>query len=367
MSSFCFWIFLVSAALIIYCYFLFPVLIIILAKLFPRPVSKGPITPRVAVIIPAYNEEGIIRRKIENTLALDYPGDRMEVIVVSDGSNDGTARIAGEYADRGVTLIAYPERRGKVPALLDALPQVRCEVLVFSDASGMLRPDALREMIWNFADPRVGCVCGYYRSPGLVEEKKHGELLYWDYEFAIKQAESRWGTILGATGAMYAVRQELFTPPRPDTINDDFVIPALVVLRGFRTVLEGRAIVDDLDPRMGNFNSRVRVAAGNWQQLFYLRGLLSPARPGVCWQFVSHKVIRMLVPVLFVICAVSLLFLFPAAVAAFLLLALLAALPWKGERWGKLSAAARKFIEGNAASLYGMVLFIFCRRRLKWN
>lgn len=361
------YILIVSAGLIGYCYFVFPGLLFVFARLFPHPVRRGACAPRVTLLIPAYNEEGVIREKLENSLALDYPRERLEIVVVSDGSRDGTAAIVGEYRGRGVALVEFPERRGKVPALLDAIPSTTGEVLLFSDASGMLRPDSLREMVANFADPRVGCVCGFYKSPGLVSGKRHGELIYWDYEFAIKRAESLWGTLLGATGAMYAVRKELFEPPRPDIINDDFVIPALVVLKGYRMVLEERAIVDDYDAHFGNFGSRVRVAAGNWQQLFYLKGLLSPARPVVCWEFASHKLLRMLVPLLLCAAGVSLLVLRPALAAVLIACALLAVLPWRGGVGAKISGAARKFIAGNAAGLYGMVLYLFCRGRLKWN
>ncbi|MDD5557266.1 MAG: glycosyltransferase family 2 protein [bacterium] len=362
------WVFWVSAALIAYCAVVYPLLLLLLARLFPRPVRKGPATPDVAVVIPAHNEEKVIARKIENTLALDYPPGRLRVVVVSDGSTDATAEIAGGYASRGVSVIRFPEQRGKVPALLDAVPRIRCEVLVLSDASGMLRPDALREAVANFADPAVGCVCGTYASPGLAAGGRRGELLYWDYEFAIKRAQSRAGTLLGATGAMYAVRRELFVPPPPGTINDDFVIPALVVLAGHRAVLEERAVVDDYDPRHGNFASRVRVSAGNWQQLVILRGLLSPSRPAVAWQFLSHKVLRMAMPLLILAAAASALALSPRAAAAALLLFGCAALPWRGPRpLRTASSAARKFAAGNAAALYGMLVFLLMPGRLRWN
>jgi cellulose synthase/poly-beta-1,6-N-acetylglucosamine synthase-like glycosyltransferase len=363
-----FWTFWISLGLIGYCYFLYPLLVLLLARLFPRPVTKGAAAPRVTVVVPAYNEEEIIRRKIENTLGLDYPREKLDIVVISDGSTDGTVRIASEYATRGVAVIDFPERRGKVRALLDAEPRIHCDVIVFSDASGMLRPDSLREMIANFADPDVGCVCGYYRSPGLEEGGGHGELLYWDYEFSIKKAQSRRGTLLGATGAMYAVRRGLFVPPRPDTINDDFVIPSLVVLRGYRSVLEEKAVVDDYDPHMGNFKSRVRVSAGNWQQLFYLKGLLSPARPGLAWQFLSHKVIRMVIPILLILILVAALVLWPPVTAALLGLMALAAIPRRGPGSVRmLSQAVRKFTAGNAASLYGMAIFFTRRGSLSWK
>ena len=361
-----YWILGVSAGLVIYCYFVFPVLLFLLARLFPRPVKKAPVTPSVTILIPAYNEARVIREKIENSLSLDYPPGKLDIIVVSDGSTDSTPDIVREYGARGVRLVHYPERRGKVPAILDAVGHVESDLIVFSDASGMLRPGSLRAMVSNFADPSVGCVCGYYRSPGLAGRGGHGELIYWDYEFAIKRAESIWGTLLGATGAMYAVRRDLFEPPRRDIINDDFVIPALVVLKGYRMVLEEGAVVDDYDPHFGNFRSRVRVAVGNWQQLFYLRGLLSPLRPVVCWEFVSHKLIRMLVPLLLVACAVSLIALWPPA-APLLALALVVALVSGGRSGSKLCAAARKFVAGNAAGLYGTFVFFFRRGRLQWS
>ena len=361
------WVFTISAALIAYGYLIYPLLALLLARLFPRPVRKGEITPSATVLITALNEERVIGEKIENTLALDYPRDRVEILVISDGSTDRTAEISRRYAPRGVTLIEFAERRGKLKALLDAVPRARGELLVFSDASGMLRPDALRAMAANFADPAVGGVCGYYRSPGLEREGRAGELLYWDYEFAIKRAQSRWATLMGATGAMYALRRELFVRPPPDTINDDFVIPALMVSRGHRMVLEEGAVVDDHDPRMGNFRSRVRVTAGNWQQLIYCRGLLSPRMPRVCWQFLSHKAVRLVMPLLLLALGASMLALAPGWGLAALAAAALCALPWKTGPGKKISSSARKFFSGNAAALYGTAVYFTRRGRPTWN
>lgn len=365
--SFALWVFTISAALIAYGYIIYPLLALLLARLFPRPVCKGEITPSATVLIPALNEERVIAAKIENTLSLDYPRDRVGILVISDGSTDRTVEIARRYEGRGVTVVEFPERRGKLRALLDAVPRARGDLLVFSDASGMLRPDALREMASNFADPAVGGVCGYYRSPGLRREGRLGELVYWDYEFAIKRAQSRWATLLGATGAMYALRRELFVPPPPDTINDDFVIPALMVSRGRRMVLEAGAVVDDIDPHMGNYRSRVRVAVGNWQQLFVCRGLLSLRRPRVCWQFVSHKVIRLVMPILLCAMCASMLALAPAWGIAALAAAALCALPWKTGPGRTISSAARKFISGNAAALCGAAVYFTRRGRPSWN
>lgn len=357
----------VSLGLILYCYGVYPLLVIVLARWFPDPVRRGESTPPVSILIPAYNEEKVIAGKIQNTLSLDYPASLREIVVVSDGSSDATEEIARRYEGRGVKLLAHGQRRGKMRALLDAVAAAHGDILVFSDASGMLRPDALREMAANFADSRVGCVCGYYRSPGLARSGRRGESIYWEYEFAIKRAQSRLGTLLGATGALYAVRRELFTAPPPDTINDDFVIPALVVCRGYRAVLEERAVVDDLDPCMGDFRSRVRVAAGNWQQLLYARGLLSPRRPLLLWQCVSHKLIRMLVPLLLlaaIACAVPRAPWVTIPVALVLLAALI---PCNKGRCGIACSAARKFIEGSAAGLCGMLLFFSGRAGRAWR
>ncbi|HOE28103.1 MAG: glycosyltransferase family 2 protein [Candidatus Aureabacteria bacterium] len=361
------WTVLVSASLLAYAYLVYPLLVLLLARLFPRPVRAGDAAPSATVIVPALNEERVIEEKIENTLALDYPPGKVQLLVVSDGSTDRTAELARRYAGRGVEVVEFPERRGKLAALLDALPRARGEILVFSDASGMLRPGALRAMAANFADPEVGGVCGWYRSPGLERSGGAGELLYWDYEFAIKRAQSRWATLLGATGAMYALRRSLFVAPPPDTINDDFVIPALMVARGHRMVLEEDAVVDDLDPRMGDFRSRVRVTAGNWQQLFYCRKLLSLRRPRVCWQFLSHKILRLASPFLLLALCLSALVRAPAAAAAVFLAAAALALIRGTGPGGKLSSAARKFLAGNAAALCGTAVYFTRGGRLSWK
>ncbi len=358
---------MVSVVLIGYCYLLFPAILLVLARLFPKPVRKGNLKPHLSILIPAHNEAEIIGRKIENTLSLNYPSERMEIIVISDGSTDDTARITKDYEGKGVKLISFAERHGKVPSLLSALQQARGEIIVFSDASGMLHPDALMEAVSNFADETVGCVSGYYKSPGLLKSGRRGELLYWDYESAIRRAESRWATLLGATGAMYALRRDIFVAPRQDTINDDFVIPALLVLKGFRAVLEEKAVVNDLDPGMGDLMSRMRVAAGNWQQLFFLKGLLSPFRPKLCWLYWSHKFLRMLVPLLLVIIFICLILSFPITVTCVAVILLIGALLRGEGRGGLIFAAWRKFLAGNIAGLYGMLIYIFKRGRLRWR
>lgn len=364
MNPFTFWF---PLGLLVYCYGIYPVMVITLARLFPRPVEKAPVTPSVTLFIPAYNEEEILDRKIENTLSLDYPPERLQIVIVSDGSTDRTVEIAAGFANRGVECVDFRERRGKVPALLGALDHARGEILVFSDASGMLERNALREMIANFADERVGAVCGYYRSPALSAGRERGELFYWGYEFSIKRAESRWRSLLGATGAMYAVRRETFVPPPIDTINDDFVIPALVVAGGHRAVLEEKAVVEDQDPSMGNFRSRVRVAAGNWQQLVYCRGLLSLKNSAVAWEFLSHKCLRMIAPVLLFSCAVTFAWRFSLAAVILCGILLIAALPWRKGRLRLFSSVMGKFIAGNIAALYGMVLFCFRKEGLRWR
>jgi len=230
-------------------------------------------------------------------------------------------------------------------------------------------------MVENFNDPHVGGVCGIYRF-GFDDRtpRGRGERSYWRYEFRVKEAASRLGTILGATGALYAIRKELYVPISPGMINDDFLIPASVAARGFRVVLDKRAVVVDSDAEFGSFARRVRVAAGNWQQIFAMKKLLSPRYGFVFWQFLSHKVFRALLPFFALIAMAipfvsqaSFYFFFRIVLLAFLCLAVLAGLLVRKRVLPRFAVMPYYICSGLLAGLVGSVKFALAGGKISWS
>ncbi len=314
-------LFWLSLATCLYGYAGYPALLWAMAALWRRPVRKAPVEPGVSLVIPAYNEENVIEAKLQNALALDYPPDKLEIVVVSDGSTDRTNAIAARYAAGRLRLIAFAANRGKLAALNDAVPQLRGEIAVFSDAASMLRPDALRRLVECFADPTVGAVSGLYRVHNAeAAELGAQEDFYWKYETYLKRLEAELHSIIGAHGALYAIRKDLYPFPPPGIINDDYVIPVRILQKGYRIYYETGAVASEEAHEMRGFSRRVRIMTGNFQQLRELPALLWPPRPLPLFFFLSHKAARLLVPFAMIGLAVSNLFLLgqPVYFAAFL-------------------------------------------------
>lgn len=303
-------IFWVSTALILYTFLGYPLLLWLLRWLFRRPIRKSIFEPRVSMLIAAYNEAEVIAEKVRNALAVDYPADRLEVVVASDGSTDRTAEIVSSLtqAEGGsrVRLLNYPENRGKLSVLNDSVPQLHGEIVVFSDASSMLARDALRELMANFADDKVGAASGVYQVLSKDAAKLgRQEDLYWKYETYLKIQEAKLGALTGAHGSLYAMRKSLYPFPPLGTINDDFVIPTSVIRHGFRIAYEPKAVAFEQAEEMEGFGRRIRITAGNIAQLLEIRPLLWPPRPLVLFCFISHKAARLLVPVAMVAALLS--------------------------------------------------------------
>jgi cellulose synthase/poly-beta-1,6-N-acetylglucosamine synthase-like glycosyltransferase len=302
-------LFWISLALIAYPYFGYLLLLKILAPLVGRPVRRAPHEPTVTFIISAYNEEKNMRRKIENTLAIDYPRDKFEILVASDASTDRTDAIVTEYHAAGIELIRLPERSGKVAGQNAAIARGRGEVLVFSDTRIMVTPESIRAMTENLADPTVGCVSSQDR---IVDESgnpdpKAGEGIYVRYEMALRQAEADLGSLVGASGSFYAVSKRLADVWEPG-LERDFLTPLKVAAAGLRTVHEPRAVgaYGALDEPEAEFRRKVRTVLRGMTVLFHMRGLLNPFRhPRVAWQLWSHKILRWTVPFFLVILLVS--------------------------------------------------------------
>ncbi len=284
-----------AAALLAYSYFLFPVVVFLRGRLQRRPYKTGDITPHVSLIIAAHNEARSIGARLDNLLALDYPRERLEVVIASDGSNDGTDAIVRGYAGQGIQLLSLP-RQGKVPALNAAVAAATGEVLVFSDANSMYAPDALRALVRPFADPEVGGVAGdqrYLPKPGAALSGD-GEMSYWNFDRKLKHSQSRAGNAISATGAIYAIRRPLYSPVPPGVI-DDFVISARVIAQGYRLVFAPEAIAyEHVAQSSGKeFSRKMRTMILGLHGVLLVRELLNPFRYGFyAIQLFSHKVLR---------------------------------------------------------------------------
>ncbi len=286
-----------SAALILYAYVLFPLLTMLRGKLRPQPYRTADITPRVSMIVAAYNEAASIGAKLDNIMSLDYPRDCFEVIIASDGSSDGTDDIVRGYADRGVRLLSLP-RQGKAPALNAAVAASTGDILVFSDANSMYAPDAIRALARPFADSDVGGVAG---NQTYLSSKQggaaSGEKSYWTFDQKLKQSQSKAGNAISATGAIYAIRRSLFQTV-PDGVTDDFVTSTRVILQGYRLVYAPDAIAYEPVAKSGGkeFGRKVRVITRGLRSVWTNRALLNPFRYGFySLQIFSHKVLRRLV------------------------------------------------------------------------
>lgn len=252
--------------------------------------------PSVSVIIAAYDEESVIGEKIENSLRLEYPRDRSEIIVFSDASTDRTGEIVKGYADQGIKLLRIEGRKGKTHCQNEAVKIASGEIMVFSDANSMYEPDAIRKLVRRFADERVGCVSGElrYRGGGDAVE---GERIYWQYDQIIKQSESKLSSLVTTNGAIYAVRKSLYEPLLADVISD-LVEPLKIVHKGYRVVYEPEAVAWETTAgdSKREFQRRVRIVARSVHSFLRdrsLLGLLNPVKHGAfSIQLWSHKVLR---------------------------------------------------------------------------
>ena len=293
-------VFVAAMAMIAFTYAGYPALMFVISLMFKRPVRRDEITPRVSVIIAAYNEERDIAAKLKNTLALDYPRERMEIIVASDCSTDRTDEIVRSFSAQGVILYRQPEPFGKTVAQNRAVEISSGEILVFSDATTMYEPDAIRKIVRDFADPEVGCVAGqliYVDASSSAVGK--GCRSYWGYEKFLKRCESEVGTLVGVSGCMYAVRRICHARLANDMI-DDFVIATEIHLQGLRTVYEPEAIaVEDTNRRAKDeFRMRVRVIKQTLSALRRYRHALNPFRHKMfAFQMIAHKVLRYAIPI----------------------------------------------------------------------
>ncbi|MEO1067010.1 MAG: sugar transferase [Pseudomonadota bacterium] len=303
-------LFWLAFALVAYHHVAYPVLLKVVAKLRggQQAVSislegDDARLPSVAIVIPAYNEASFIKAKIENLTALDYPADKLSVVIASDGSTDRTVQYAREaLADAphfSADIKDFIINRGKIAVLNEVMADIDADVVVLSDVSSAVEPDALRRIVSHFTSPEVGVVCCAYE---LDQPGSEGERVYWQYQRRVKELENTVGAMMGAHGAFYAIRGGLFEPIEADTINDDFIIPMRIVGQGYKTVYDTSFSSRELEKtEMGqDFRRRVRISAGAMQQIIRLPELFSLKRPGVAFVFASGKALRALTPFFFV-------------------------------------------------------------------
>jgi cellulose synthase/poly-beta-1,6-N-acetylglucosamine synthase-like glycosyltransferase len=287
--------------LALYAYVAYPLLVWLLARRHPGgPPAEPAEWPTVSITVPAYNEEVQIRGTIESLLLLDYPADRRQILVVSDASTDRTDEIVREYADRGVELLRMPVRGGKGAAEGAAARRLTGEIIVNTDASVRIRPDALKALIRWFGDPTVGLASGRDISVARVDTDVNvGESGYVGYEMWIRRLESRFSGIIGASGCFYAIRAHLHRVPLPSSLSRDFASAMITREHGYRAVSVDEATC--LVPRTGSlrreYRRKVRTMTRGMETLSHKRHLLNPFRYGPFgWMLFSHKVCRWLIP-----------------------------------------------------------------------
>lgn len=379
---------ILSIGLIGYTYIGYPLLLALLACLRPRPIHFASHTPRVTLLIAAYNEADLMARKLDNSLALDYPIDCLQIIVAADGSDDKTPDIVRTYRDWGVMLSYEPERQGKMAAINRAMPLATGELVVFSDANNLYQANTLRELVKPFADPQVGIASGAKQIVAGDTVLGESEGLYWRYESFIKQQETTVDSCVGVAGEVLALRRALFEPPPAEIINDDFYLALRVLQQGYRVVYAPAArSVERVSPTaQDEVTRRTRIVAGRYQAMVRGRELLPWQRPLLVWQILSHKYLRPLVPFAMITA-------FLANVVAvmphsgprpkqsrnqwawmvlllqmsFYLMSLLGTFVKLGGKVGKVLYLPAYLVHSNAAALIGLVRFLSGQQTSRWQ
>ena len=384
-------LFWLSVLFILYVYLGYPLILTGLARLRRKPIEYPPYFPKVTILIAAHNEQAVIASKLENTLALDYPLENLQIIVAADGSEDRTAEIVKSFEPRGVELAYQPERRGKMAAINRAMSGVRHELVLFSDANNLYARETLRELVKPFSDPTVGGVSGSKNILGSGDGLTKADGLYWRYESYIKEQETRLGSCTGVSGEILAVRHNLYQSPPDGAINDDFFIALGILRQGYRLVY--RPSARSFEPSSLNEEDeavrRSRIVAGRYQVMGLSLQLLPWKNPLLVWQIISHKFMRPLVPFAMVLAFITnlLAFLWPSASLEQKLLFLSPPFPlillwlqcafyflaWFGNRLkgkgliGKLLSIPAFLVNSNLSALRGLLSFLGGGQTAVWQ
>lgn len=371
-------IFWCAVFLVFYTYGGYSILVIALSRFFHNDVKKQDITPKVTFLITAYNEEKNLAQKLDNTLSLDYPKDRLEILVASDGSTDRTDEIVKGYADKGVRLLRVEGRVGKTGTQNAAVKAATGEIIIFSDATTTYEKMNIRNLVRNYADPEVGAVSGryeYFNPTGAAIGT--GNILFWKYENLIKSSQTRIKTISGCCGCIYSVRKNAYEPLPPDIISD-LCEPLKILEKGYRIVFEADAVAyeETTEKASEEFNMRIRVISRGMRGLLYMKKLFNPFRfPFVSFQLFSHKVLRWLVPFFMLAILVANLFLLDSAfykitMALQATFYAMAALAWLGEKANlrlKVFSIPLYFSTVNIASVVSMYKTLKGFKAVTWE
>ena len=298
-----------SLAIIVYSYLLYPALLTVFAKLFSRPVvsKNDDHLPEIGVLVPAYNEEKVIARKIENILSMDYPPEKISVWVGSDCSDDKTDEIVSAFTDPRVHFWRSPKRGGKTGIINGLAPQIQSEIILLTDANTMHRPDCLKAMAKHFGDTAVGGVAGHIEHK-ITDGNENAETVYRSFESYQKVLEGKLHSTISAFGGSYAIRKKLFQPiPENAYSNDDVLIPMNIIRQGYRIIYEIDAVSEEdmTEEVSSEFQRRVRIGAGNFQAFFWLFDFFNPMRGWPWFCYTSHKVTRWFSPFFIALCFAS--------------------------------------------------------------
>ena len=359
-------------------YFIYPLLLVVIARVRGKKAIKADITPFISLLVAAYNEENVIEKKLENCLSLDYPKEKLEIVVASE-STDRTNELVEKYKAKTVKLFAYSGRSGKSSLIYRTMPECAGEIIVLTDANAIFQPDTLRKLVRSFADKRIGCVCGslkYVNPQNTAIGESEG--LYWKYETFIKKMEGRLQSVLGANGSIFALRKSLYSPIS-ENMGDDFELPIRVKQQGFGVVFEEEvlSLEEASQTTFQEFQRKKRIVGQFLISAFILlKKSFIPFQPLLLFQLVFHKILRWLAP----------LFLIPLFFSNFFLLAKpfyqltfilqiifygLALFGWQTEKRGRKLNTALNFIYYfsaiNLAALFGLFNGVLGRQKPYWE
>lgn len=373
-------LFIILVALVLYTYVGYYMLIFLISMWkTDKMIIHRDYSPRVTLIISAYNEENVIRKKIENSLNIDYPKESLEILVVSDASTDNTDNIVLEYRDKNVNLIRQEKRVGKTMGLNRAIQQAKSDIIVFTDANAMYDKKAVSKLVRHFVDPEIGYVTGesiYLEDSSTMA--RDTENTYWSYERKLKIYESRVGSMVGADGAIYAIRKQLYSPLAADDIND-FVNPLMIIAKGFRGIYENEAVCyeDAAGDFMKEFKRKRRIVNRSWHGLMRVKTVLNPLKyKFFAVQVISHKLLRWLIPFILLFLLIENVYLsFSSPFYAFLLFlqclfyltAVIGFLQRKNKRLYYIFAMPMYFCLINLAAAFGVVDSIRGKVVVTWD
>lgn len=372
-------IFLTSVSALFYAYFGYPLLVWLISRIRPKTIKRAEYEPLVTILITAYNEEKDISAKLENTLLIDYPKEKLEILVASDGSTDRTDEIVKEFAPRGVKLFRQEGRVGKTITQNNAVELSNGEIILFSDATTNYKTNVLCEILPNFADRTIGCVAGKLIYVDDTESNiGKGAKSYWNYETFLKKAESDACSLIGASGCLYAVRKSAYQPMYAEACSD-FLICTVIYRQKLRSVYEPNAVCFEETNRKTDkeMQMRIRVILQTFTDLWRNREMLNPLKSGFyAIQLISHKILRYAVPIfLFLILISTLILSFSSVIIAwvFALQAVFycaALLGWILEKSGKnvgILAMPLYFVLANLASVIAFYRFMSGETYARWE